>query len=355
MDIRRIMRFGQQTCHTPAHFWRRIAILQCFVIITAYLCMILLASDMFSMTPFSVDTAYLNEMNIVHGNNNATLSLYGYNVGAHKMTDYRPIKMPIYNYHSACVSKQKPKWNRLVIDGHMNTGTNFAFKLIGKNCGHTFEAGRFYGKHKHTINDTIINETFHQPKTNRFDPSKWVGTLAVVLIKDPLTWIKSMCKAPYGLFYSKHCPTPINQSAVKWRRSNGNWSYPSIVHSWNDFYEHYINLVDQHYDRNVFDFIVVRYEDLLFDLVTTLKKICICLKHYDEKKYLKQRIDNLIFSDIKLVQNASKMHGNSLDYSHAMLQYGNVSYRFEKYSENDLLHVDKYVNHTILDMFHYQF
>merc|ERR1712087_234214 len=80
----------------------------------------------------------------------------------------------------------------------------------------------------------------------------YAGSIAIVIVKDPYTWIKSMCKANYDFRYSqkgwlKHCPRNFSQSELNWLPLNraqemnvnhtSNGIFSSMIGVWNVYYE----------------------------------------------------------------------------------------------------------------------
>lgn len=107
--------------------------------------------------------------------------------------------------------------------------------------------------------------------------------LPVVVVKDPLTWFRSMCRVSYAAHFRKHptcCPSPLDpadlaalvghNTTVKVGYKAGNASsYDGLLRMWNDWYGEYAS--------TPLPRLLVRYEDLLFDPRATVRAVCTCV------------------------------------------------------------------------------
>ena len=142
------------------------------------------------------------------------------------------------------------------------------------------------GKHTEPAYDTKAN-----PRATELALD---SILPVVLIKDPLTWMGSMCRHKYkaqgGWLKGDICPNffESERSDVWFRYTStkkgtdlkglqlesyqkfmgGFRGYPSLLHMWRDWYQAYFNYSTPR--------LMVRYEDLLFNQNQTLHEICAC-------------------------------------------------------------------------------
>ena len=173
------------------------------------------------------------------------------------------------------------------------------------------------------------------------------------MIKDPLTWMKSMCKAHGFIFDSEpnsgryrgsKCPTMLHNHSFTWYQHN-RYSFQSMLHLWNDFYSHYMVLPKQDYVNDMYDFVMIRYEDLLFNPLPIIKKICKCLNVYSERMHHRIKIDNLNVSNLIIDRNASKRFFNSPNNLQAKMRCGNVTHRFSKWLESDIKYIRQNQHH----------
>ena len=125
--------------------------------------------------------------------------------------------------------------------------------------------------------------------------------LPAVVIKDPYTWMTSMCRHSYNanwIHVSDHCPNLIaNEDDVKKfskimsvgdivpvnvRYNNENITHhKSLANLWNDYYLEW-------YIEAKFPRLIVRFEDLLFRAEHVIGKVCYCAggKIKDSFEYL---------------------------------------------------------------------
>ncbi|KAH8092333.1 hypothetical protein JL720_5302 [Aureococcus anophagefferens] len=108
--------------------------------------------------------------------------------------------------------------------------------------------------------------------------------LPVAVVKDPITWMRSMCRIAYAAHFRKHpacCPSPLDPAqlgellghnrskvTVKFRKEHPEEVYASLLDLWNVWYREY-------YDATL-PRLIVRYEDLLFDPQNTIREVCAC-------------------------------------------------------------------------------
>lgn len=109
--------------------------------------------------------------------------------------------------------------------------------------------------------------------------------ITVVLIKDPLNWMSSMCRNRYvahGPWWrGPKCPMLLNRNAVivKWdagdgvitndgRQTLGTTNFKTILDFWSEWHTEYFEVARPRF--------FMRYEDLLFDQEKALKATCTC-------------------------------------------------------------------------------
>ena len=114
--------------------------------------------------------------------------------------------------------------------------------------------------------------------------TKWASAiwkesvLAVVTIRHPYAWMKSMCKNHYSAYWPHNdrglCPHLVNNKdkelvPVEVKYDGQKTQYNSLVHLWNDWYAQYLT-------KAKFPYIVVRFEDLQFHAKNITYQICDC-------------------------------------------------------------------------------
>ena len=226
---------------------------------------------------------------------------------------YGPPK--IIGLESSCQAYQdkvESKQRNIAPVGIFNTGTNLLTHLLRDNCDWSnsgrrhsfFEATQWqvpWGKHIPAASRT--NHT-HNKKHPPYHT-----TLPVVAIRDPYTWMQSMCRQNYAAQFEhskSECPNiipyPADKEAhprfkkMKYVPVNVKYStdyrvhYDSLAHLWNDWYENYIEFNEHEheheheheYDKHAtmkepsFPFLIVRMEDLVFHAQTVVPQLCEC-------------------------------------------------------------------------------
>ena len=172
-----------------------------------------------------------------------------------------------------------------------------------------------------------------------------LSTLPVIIIKDPLTWIKSICRTSYTIHWNtksygkKICPKFVkDKSSMMWHYKE----YKNILQLWNEFYSHYISY---HLNVNIlYPMIILRYEDLLFHPHLVTQQICNCVngqfKNDDSFNVIDQRV-------------SPKYSRN--DRASALSVYGNPKYRYMGYTIDDIQFIRQNAHPLLVDLFDYKF
>lgn len=222
--------------------------------------------------------------------------------------------------------------NRIILApaGLFNTGTNLLESLLRMNG--VFEQGKTdmiwqvpWGKHNPV-----------QWRGRHFAPSL-VGTnvsqvLPVMVVKDPTTWMKSMCRHRYAASFpiKPGCPSPVDIGVgvtVAWQPDR-HYKYKSLIHLWSEWNQAYVDLAPNT------PRLIVRYEDLLFNAENTIKTICDCAgvktrPHFFQKEKGKSGLG----------------HGDGgNDRAKALETYSTKSYRFDGYTTEDFEYIHKNMN-----------
>jgi hypothetical protein len=167
------------------------------------------------------------------------------------------------------------------VAGTFNSGTNLMAELLIHNCmmpermkkyGHRNVGIRWqvpWGKHTPPGDEKYRNE--HKSAKDRNVSATEI--MPAVTIRDPLIWLKSMCKHQYTARwyrpYPEHCPDfSATPTTTNIKYAGFNRKHDSILHHWNDYYQEYL-----HVD---FPFLLVRFEDLVFHPKETTTAVCEC-------------------------------------------------------------------------------
>lgn len=241
---------------------------------------------------------------------------------------------------------------RAAVAGLFNSGTNFMTQVFRKNCvmprsacrskeclGYPFQVP--WGKHNppdwrhgnHTV-----------PSLAQFNRSE---ILPVVVIKDPLTWMQSLCRHSYTARFARtsRCPSPLDlRGGVTVTFRNDVWhaaltpgvvSYTSLLDFWGTWYSAYWSQPDR---------LLVRYEDLLFDTKRTVQRICDCVGGR-----LAQNFDV-----VSLPAKSGAGHGNNpTDREQALARYASEETRYRGLTEEDLRYYNAHAHAGLVSKFHY--
>ena len=269
--------------------------------------------------------------------------------------------------------------------GLFNTGTNLLEQTFARNpCARrdgtvTVDFQVPWGKHNPVSwrGTHIAVEAIRKHKRNQISrgtAEQLVNishVLPVVLVKDPLTWMKSMCRNLYDITVNTHspsCPSPLAayqgqpsdvkgdraslmatrptaaaasaKAVVKWQGSKRVWTYDSMVHLWSRWNGAYANLNTSAVPR-----LMVRYEDLIFDTERTMATICECTGAAKP-------------AGVFEVQEASSKtkgsgKGEPSDRAKALTMYSSPVERVKGYTDADFAFMRAHLDPYLISFFHY--
>ena len=232
--------------------------------------------------------------------------------------------------------------------GMFNTGTNLLYSLLSTNC---ILQGNSADGSGGGIDNILWQVAWgkHTPASWRWRnfPKHWANmnqtnVLPIVIIKDPYTWMGSMCRASYSANWphsDAHCPNlvriptdvagggrmtgieigdsiPVN---VRYNQTHVT-KHSNLAGLWNDWYGEYFAI--SQYPR-----IMVRYEDLLFRPESTLSQVCECAGGH-----LKDSFHYISHS----AKGNDGPHSGSSDLSRALLRYSSAKHRIKSWTSFDI-------------------
>jgi hypothetical protein len=248
------------------------------------------------------------------------------------------------------------------VAGMFNSGTNLLFELLATNCintdrmGMKSPAGDQVGWGKHMPASLRGNHTLNKVQHSN---SLYNATLAVIAVRDPYTWMQSMCRQGYATQFQhsiKHCPNIIPYKedieshprfakmkyipvVVKYN-SDLKLKYESLVHYWNLWYSEYAEAL--------FPRLFVRMEDLLFHGEEVVTQICECGGGEMRTP----------FTHVKEVANPHR----GIEQNHklagligSLIRYGNVATRKKGYSPFQLQAAKNLLDSTLMKLFGYPY
>lgn len=229
--------------------------------------------------------------------------------------------------------------------GLFNCGTNTLLKLMHRNCQMRALWQAPWGKHNPVAwRGDHWAPQFRPPKQQpRIDT-----VLPAMVIKDPLTWMKSMCRNNYeasfrhaASHHSPECPTPVDETATLVRfQPTKKLTYESLVHLWRDWNGAYLNVT--------FPRLIIRFEDLLFDTERTVTQVCECAGGTMRQPFRQEE---------KQSKDETAGHrGPVNDRDKALRLYGSRAERYKNYSPDDLAFIASVLaDSSLVDQFHYGF
>jgi len=259
--------------------------------------------------------------------------------------------------------------------GMFNSATNLLNRLLKLNCVNAARVNKnFKGK---APTGMLLQAPWgkHNPVTWRLIHEAAVGGkgvrqadfLPIVMIKDPITWMASMCRHPYETRWrhtQDHCPNlvpnkrdrgrepgkgtmkikvkfatqHIGDEPIPDRKNKTFIEYNSLVELWNVWYN------DWH-DAS-FPRLMVRFEDLLFHAEETVSQVCACgggtmrpIFRYEESS----------------AKGQSGPHAGSAGFLASLVTYGNSTLRMEGILTDgrDVEYARQHLDKELMDIFGY--
>jgi len=265
----------------------------------------------------------------------------------------------ILGLDTACAQFQKlpPDDASIGVAGLFNTGTNPLAMVLSNNCylpGNTHD--KAHGMRwqvpwgKHLLNSRKWqNVARHDWRVNKSN------VLPIVSVRDPYSWMQSMCRHAYGARWvhnEHHCPNLVATDHDRYDHAGGEEltnhtvkvtvGYPqkhahfdSLVHFWNEWYQEYVNDPFR---------IIVRFEDVVFRPRQVAAQICYCVGAAP-----KQDAFAYVIGEAKW----GRAHHDSSNLVTAMLKYGKDQHRLDSLTKADLEFAKQHLNATLLQWLQY--
>ena len=204
-----------------------------------------------------------------------------------------------------------------------------------------------WGKH----NPVSYRMTHKTTTAKQVDASSF---FPAVVIKDPYTWMDSMCRHHYEARWShnsQHCPNLVPTTSreamqlgsaetfkVRVKFNPTPKMYDSLVHLWSEWYQDWI---DAEFPR-----LMVRFEDLVFHTESVITQTCHCAG------------GNMYPGPFKYIQDSAKgetqrVHKGGNGLVKSILKYGFPEKRTTSYEVKDLEYAEDHLKRSIMEMFHY--
>ena len=166
-----------------------------------------------------------------------------------------------------------------------------------------------------------------------------------VVVKDPLTWMDSMCRVSYTARFpkAKCCPSPVasTETIVNWVDGKPKSRYASLAKMWSDWNGAYF---DSDSPR-----LMVRYEDLLFRTRETTKQICDCVGGTMTEKF------DPIDQGAKYGSEHRMSLADAPGRKNSRRKYANETRRYGHLKGVDLEAIARDIDPRLLDAFRYAF
>lgn len=346
-------------------------------------------------------------------------------------------KLFIYGEDKYCNNNNNNdnSYRSAVVGGLYNTGTNALLTLLKENCFGLMTKKlpsntlRYYKSIKKEIHAKVkylngfsfqskYNITKHEAipsieqlmekniSFNIENNSYSNDELWIIIIKDPLTWIKSMCKASYYVIFGHYSWKKKGQCPFGIHKLNGTQSellwhghlFKNIIELYNIYYQGWLDgnqtvgigtKSRNNYLAKLGNFKQTTMKQFYSGLQQFVHKLASddqfaqSIKKHKLFKMLQMlfkpilmphivlRFEDVLFrpklivdkvckcvngyrrSDTKLIDKAAKPHGKSKTRKQALNSYSNNNYRYSNYSNDDLIFVNNTINQTILSLFGY--
>lgn len=239
--------------------------------------------------------------------------------------------------------------------GAFNSGTNLLSELLIANCimpermkkyGQKSRGIRWqvpWGKHS-PAGDRQYREQHKTAKDKDIDANE---IMPMVTIRDPLFWLKSMCRHHYtarwdGIDELDHCPNFLQKDLTTRVKYDGfTRTYPSLVGLYNSYYLEYMNID--------IPFLLIRFEDLVFHTQETITKVCECAggRLARPKNNFRYVVDS--------AKKGKGAHGKQrTGFVDALVRYGTLGKRYHGFNfTEDLEFIQKNLDPTLMRVMEY--
>jgi hypothetical protein len=234
------------------------------------------------------------------------------------------------------------------VAGLFNTGTNALSQSLSLNVKHVNDPKEYdVPAGKHVPSKPIWISTF----AREMDKRKKV--LPVVLLRDPLRWMQSMCKDGYNAKWMKglhgRCPNLVPTDEEKMLDAYRNMSVFNITVSMKNmkYFDHYKSLADMwtEWNRIYYDFetprLMVRFEDTLFHAEKVMKQITECAGIKMDRPFLYQ------------LDSSKKDSKGTADFLTALAKYGRRYGRLDGLFPRDIAYLRQALDPELMGVFHY--
>ena len=223
-----------------------------------------------------------------------------------------------------------------------------------------------------------------------FPNTKYQNVFPIVMVKDPFSWMGSMCRQSYGALWLHSPQSCLNLNeeydrlnalynsnnpdrkvrkrikshksmkfvsapekktvekkvglTIEYQNDNNRWKrqveYGDFVDLWNTFYRDYLNADFPH--------LIVRYEDLLLHADEVIPQICECVG--GEVTNAENRVH--IGKDSA---KETRTFGKTDNLVESLIRYGSSELRTERHSKGDIVYAIENLGKDLMEIFHYEY
>jgi hypothetical protein len=232
---------------------------------------------------------------------------------------HHQVILPLLNHSTTPADKGRD----VVVLGQFNTGTNLLYKLFLQN---------FHYAPQHAVEDITVWKHLRPAELANLGIAKDVVLL--VVLRDPLSWLQSMRKAPYDVHECVEGANPggnrerdgfwIEQPCTLESKKFGGYTMPRVdlrglADYWNLWTEEYDELPRYGFDRVV----LIRYEDLVLQTEDVLAEVG-------------QAVGREPPATVVHVHGPAKPHGRANGRTEAMMKLKSKAY-LRTYSQAEIL------------------
>lgn len=197
----------------------------------------------------------------------------------------------------------------------------------------------------------------HNHTAKHFEAYTKEHVLPIVVIRDPLTWLHTMCTIPYMVEFggssmsgkksqeNQFCPHLASDDSSQHVVSmpvmtEKTWA--TLLHLWNDWYREYLHAFSD-------PFLMVRFEDLLFRPRAVLDVVRECAgAAWTEEDTFTYVVDQSKWEHVRF-------HGPQSNMISAMIKHGNAARRLKHMTARDLQVAREVLDPELMKIFGYQY
>jgi hypothetical protein len=224
----------------------------------------------------------------------------------------------------------------------------YIFRLRGKHTPASRRESHIGKAARKKIKQAETNHSIHYSQV-----------LPVVSVRDPMTWMQSMCNQPYSAIFehAKHlCPNikPYPDD-IKAHPRFGKVPYvpvsviysneyiikhQSLGHLWNEWHQEYMNVS--------FPRLIVRMEDIVFQAETVLPQICQCIGGEYSPRFVH-------YAEVSNTNIGIETSGPITGLIRAVIKYGNITNRRKGYPPFQLEAAKEVLDPKLMELFGYRY